>query len=62
MKCRPLLDATCRLLKEATISLASTRHTLETNMNGYRMIALGAAILITMCEALFFVGATTGLN
>jgi hypothetical protein len=31
-------------------------------MNGYRMMALVAAILITMSEALFFVGATTGLN
>jgi hypothetical protein len=31
-------------------------------MNGYRMMAFVAAILITMCEALFFVGTTTGLN
>jgi hypothetical protein len=31
-------------------------------MNGYRMIAFVAASLITMCEALFFVGTTTGLH
>jgi hypothetical protein len=31
-------------------------------MNGNRMIALVAAVLITMCEALFFVGTTTGLH
>jgi hypothetical protein len=28
-------------------------------MNGYRTLAFIAAILITMCEALFFVGTTT---
>jgi hypothetical protein len=31
-------------------------------MNGYRMMAFVAAILITMCEALFFVGTTNGLH
>jgi hypothetical protein len=31
-------------------------------MNGNRMVAFVAAILITMCEALFFVGTTTGLH
>jgi hypothetical protein len=31
-------------------------------MNGYRMIAFVAAILITMCEALFFVETTNGLH
>jgi hypothetical protein len=31
-------------------------------MNSYRTIAFIAAILITMCEALFFVGTTAGLN
>jgi hypothetical protein len=28
-------------------------------MNGYRTLAFIAAILITMCEALFLVGTTT---
>jgi hypothetical protein len=31
-------------------------------MNGYRILILIAAILITGCEALVFVGATAGLN
>jgi len=31
-------------------------------MDGYRTLAFIAAILITMCEALFFVGTTAGLN
>jgi hypothetical protein len=35
--------------------------TQETDMNGYRLLALIAAILITMGEALVFVG-TTNLN
>ena len=31
-------------------------------MNGYRILAFIAAILITMCEALVFVGTTTVFN
>jgi hypothetical protein len=31
-------------------------------MNGNRMMAFVAAMLITVCEALFFVGTTTGLH
>jgi hypothetical protein len=31
-------------------------------MSGYRILILIAAILITGCEALVFVGATAGLN
>jgi hypothetical protein len=31
-------------------------------MNGYRMLALIAAILITMSEALIFVGTTAVMN
>jgi hypothetical protein len=34
------------------------RHDKETEMNGYRLLILLAAILITGCEALVFVGAT----
>jgi hypothetical protein len=37
------------------------RHAEETEM-GYRILILIAAILITGCEALVFVGATAGLN
>jgi hypothetical protein len=32
------------------------------DMNGYRMLALIAAILITMSEALIFVGTTAVFN
>jgi hypothetical protein len=38
------------------------RHFEETDMNGYRILILIAAIVITGCEALVFVGATAGLN
>jgi len=38
------------------------RHDEETDMIGYRILILIAAILITGCEALVFVGATAGLN
>ena len=34
------------------------RHDEETDMSGYRLLILLAAILITGCEALVFVGAT----
>ncbi len=37
------------------------RYDEEANM-GYRILILIAAILITGCEALIFVGATAGLN
>jgi hypothetical protein len=37
------------------------RHDEEAEM-GYRILILIAAILITGCEALVFVGATAGLN
>jgi hypothetical protein len=34
----------------------------ETDMIGYKILILVAAIVITGCEALVFVGATAGLN
>jgi hypothetical protein len=37
------------------------RHDEEADM-GYRILILIAAMLITGCEALVFVGATAGLN
>lgn len=37
------------------------RHDEEADM-GYRVLILIAAMLITGCEALVFVGATAGLN
>jgi phosphate starvation-inducible membrane PsiE len=43
------------------IRVSTTEHDEETDMIGYRILILIAAILITGCEALVFVG-TTAVN
>ena len=43
------------------IRVSTTEHDEETDMIGYRILILIAAIVITGCEALVFVG-TTAVN
>jgi hypothetical protein len=54
--------ATCHLSKRRqNCPHLLLRHGKETDMTGYRILILIAAILITGCEALVFVG-TTAVN
>src|ERR1700730_4021195 len=58
LKCRTPVHATRPLQSSPRLLIVSMRHDKETDMNGYRLLILLAAIVITGCEALVFVGAT----
>ena len=54
----PSLQQACYGVAREFSAYLLLRHDKETDMNGYRLLILLAAILITGCEALVFVGAT----